>query len=171
VAEYIDVDWHGVEMLHDAYWPWNAALSQTSWAERGANIPEALTEAIVCLCTDAKLIRGGVGDILLPNRKVGEVKATSKPKGDLTSFSPTEEFDELYFVMANPQNNHIYTVYDLGMSRREVEKIRVSSTQTFKQQSDEGRRPRFSVIEKIIKERVVTPTWKVDIKKHQVKKV
>jgi len=171
VAEYIDVDWHGVEMLHDAYWPWNAALSQTPWAERGANIPEALTEAIVCLCTDAKLIRGGVGDILLPNRKVGEVKATSKPKGDLTSFSPTEEFDELYFVMANPQNNHIYTVYDLGMSRREVEKIRVSSTQTFKQQSDEGRRPRFSVIEKIIKERVVTPTWKVDIKKHQVKKV
>jgi hypothetical protein len=152
VAEYIDVDWHGVEMLHDAYWPWNAALSQTPWAERGANIPEALTEAIVCLCTDAKLIRGGVGDILLPNRKVGEVKATSKPTGDLTSFSPTEEFDELYFVMANPQNNHIYTVYDLGMSRREVEKIRVSSTQTFKQQSDEGRRPRFSVPEDQLQE-------------------
>jgi hypothetical protein len=57
------------------------------------------------------------------------------------------------------------------MSRRDVEKIKVSSSQTFKQQSDEGRRPRFSVIEKIIKEKAVTPTWKVDIKKHQVKKV
>ena len=155
-------------MLHDAYWSWNDVLNSVPWADRGANIPEALTEAIVCLCTNSKLIRGGKGDILLPNSKIGEVKATSKASNDLTSFSPSEHFDNLYFVMADPNNNTVYSVYDLNIGRKMIEKVQVSSTQTFKDQADAGRRPRFSIIDTFIIKKSLQPTWKVDIKKHTI---
>lgn len=168
MTEYSEVDWENIEKLHDAYWPWNFALNEVPWSQRGANIPEALTEAIVCMCIDGKLIKTGMGDVLVPGPKIGEVKATSKTEGDLTSFSPSEIFDELYFVIANPDNPHIYAVYDLKMNRADVEKIEVSSSQTFLDQASQGRRPRFSIIEKVIKAQRLSPTWSVDVKKHSV---
>jgi hypothetical protein len=170
VTEYSDVDWQNIELLHDAYWPWNKALNDVPWSQRGANIPEALTEAIVCMCIGGKLIKTGMGDVLVPGPKIGEVKATSKSEGDLTSFSPSEIFDCLYFVIANPTKNHIYSVYDLKMNRKDVEKIQVSNSETFRDQAEQGRRPRFSIIEKIIRAQRLTPTWLVDVKSHTVSK-
>lgn len=168
MAVYSEVDWQNIEKLHDAYWPWNKALSEVPWSQRGANIPESLTEAIVCMCVGGKLIRNGVGDILFAKSRIGEVKATSKTEGDLTSFSPSEIFDNLYFVMADPKTTHIYSVYDLKMDRSDVEKIRVSSTQTFRDQATARRRPRFSIIEKVINAQKLEPTWVVDVKSHTV---
>lgn len=168
MTEYLDVDWDNIEKLHDAYWPWNTALNEVPWSQRGANIPEALTEAIVCMCIKGKLIKSGMGDILIPGSKIGEVKATSKTDGDLTSFSPSELFDKLYFVIADPKNSHIYAVYDLRMNRKDIEKIQVSNSETFRDQANQGRRPRFSIIEKVIKAQKLSPTWLVDVKKHQV---
>jgi hypothetical protein len=161
--DVLEVDWVNVKLLHDAYWKWNTALNVVPWSGRGANIPEALTEAIACLCMNAKLIRGGEGDIVLPDGKIGEVKATSLNSGDLTSFSPSEYFDCLFFVQADLSNAHTYSVYDLEMSRGTLDQVQVSGNQSFKNQADQGRRPRFSIIDKIIIPKNLQPKWTVNV--------
>ena len=158
------VSWHGVKALHDSYWSWNSALRATPWAKRGANIPEALTEAIVCLCTGAELITQGSGDVLLPDGRIGEVKATSLDTSDLSSFSPSETWDTLFFVWAKPTSNPNYLVYDTNMNRQEVGELFVNSFETFDQQASANRRPRFSVIKSIIDAKGLKPSWHVDMK-------
>ncbi len=162
------VSWSKVKVLHNAYWQWDSALRATPWSRRGANIPEALTEAIVCLCTQSELIISGSGDILLPSGSIGEVKASSKSTGDLSSFSPSETWDSLFFVIAKPNDQHDYHVYDTGMDREQIGKIKVSRTETFDQQAASGRRPRFSVIEKVLIANLLEPKWKVNIENQTI---
>jgi hypothetical protein len=164
----IDVTWDSVHELHIAYRAYDDALRRVPWSRRGANIPEALTEALVCLCTDGKLKTSGEGDLLLPDGRIGEVKATSKPDGDLSSFSPQESWDTLFFVIANPGDGFDYHVYDTEMSRSDFGVIQVSKAHTFNDQAMAKRRPRFSIIEKVISEYDMEPTWRVDIQKRLI---
>jgi hypothetical protein len=163
--ELIDVNWEQLQKLHFAYIAWDEALRSTSWSARGANLPEALSEAVTCIATGSKLIRGGHGDLQLPTGKIGEAKATSKAGKDLSSFSPTSEFDNLYFVqlLTEAPNKHIYEVYDLKMNRKQIELVQVSKKQTFGDQARAGRRPRFSIYRTLIKPVAMRPSWTVDV--------
>jgi hypothetical protein len=131
-------------------------------------MPSELTEAIVCLCTGAELIDEGHGDILLPKGLIGEVKGTSSSDGDLSSFSPSSEFDKLFFVHMDPQSHNIYHVYDLGLNRKSIAGIMVNNTSTFADHAKENRRPRFSIIDQIISPKAMNPTWKVDMTKRVI---
>ena len=162
--ETVEVKWDEVQKLWNGYKQWKALLSEISWV-RGANLPEGLSEALVCLSAGASLIRSGHGDIQLSGGTVGEVKATSLPIGDadLSSFSPKSEFDNLFFVEILSESDGTFLVYDLGLSRAEVERIMVNNTETFKDHADAGRRPRFSIRESIIEKEQRTPSWQVDV--------
>lgn len=118
---------------------------------RGINIPETITEALLCYVSGFKLNRGAGGDAFdsVTNRVI-EVKATSNFDRDTSSFSPREEFDALYFVRLDKRNDKMY-FYDLNLNSNQLKNIRVNSTQTLGEQQSQGRRPRFSIIEKIIK--------------------
>lgn len=126
-------------------------------------MPAELTEAIVCLCTGAELIEHGHGDIRLPQGEIGEVKGTSGYEDDLSSFSPSSEFEKLFFVHMDRQSNDIYHVYDLGLSRASIANIKVNNTETFADHSQGNRRPRFSIINQIITPQKLSPNWKVDM--------
>ena len=162
--ETVQVQWEEVQKLWEGYKKWKAVLSEISWV-RGANLPEGLSEAIVCLSAGASLVRSGHGDIQLSGGAIGEVKATSLPLGDadLSSFSPRSEFDKLYFVEILSVDDGTFLVYDLGFSRADVEKIMVNASETFKEQADAGKRPRFSIREEIIEKEDLKPTWQVDV--------
>jgi hypothetical protein len=164
----VRVDWVNASLLHDAYWNYRVIATTVPWANRAPNMPSELTEAIVCLCTGAELIDEGHGDILLPSGHIGEVKGTSSYESDLSTFSPSSEFDKLYFVHMDPQTNNIYHVYDLGLNRKSIAGIKVNRTATFADHSKGNRRPRFSIISQIIKPKGMTPTWKVDMSKRLV---
>jgi hypothetical protein len=131
-------------------------------------MPSELTEAIVCLCTGAELIDDGHGDILLNRGLIGEVKGTSSSDGDLSSFSPSSEFDKLFFVHMDPQSHDIYHVYDLELNRKSISGIMVNNTSTFADHSKGNRRPRFSIIDQIIRPRGMKPSWKVDMSKRVI---
>jgi hypothetical protein len=164
----IKVDWKNASSLHEAYWNYRLITENVPWANRAPNMPSELTEAIVCLCTGAELIDEGHGDILLPNGLVGEVKGTSSSEGDLSSFSPSSDFDNLFFVHMDAKDYNIYYVYDLGLSRSEISGIRLSKSATFADQSKGKRRPRFSIINQIIKPSNLKPKWKVDMAKREI---
>lgn len=138
------------------------------WAKRAPNMPSELTEAIVCLCTGAELIDEGHGDILLPKGLIGEVKGTSSSDHDLSTFSPSSEFEKLFFVHMDPQSHDVYHVYDLGLNRKSIAGIMVNSTSTFADHSKGNRRPRFSIIDQIIKPKNMKPTWRVDMSRKTI---
>ena len=162
------VDWVNTSLLHDAYWNYRIIATTVPWAKRAPNMPSELTEAIVCLCTEAELIDEGHGDILLPKGLIGEVKGTSSSERDLSSFSPSSEFDKLFFVHMDPQSHDIYHVYDLGLNRKSIAGIMVNETSTFADHSKGNRRPRFSIIDQIIRPRGMKATWKVDMSKRAI---
>jgi hypothetical protein len=164
-----DAKWEDIVRIHTGYKIWDSTLRSISWVGRGANMPEALSEAIVCKCVGAQLIRTGHGDILLPNGNIGEVKATSKSEGnDLSSFSPSSGFDHLYFVQPDADNIDSYLVFDLNMNRTQMEKVFVTQSQTFGEQASAGRRPRLSIKAQIIEARGLLPTWRVHVLNHKV---
>ena len=157
-----------VKLLHDNFWAWYKTVRKVPWALRSPNMPEILTEAIVCLCTKSQLITSGHGDILRPDGLIGEVKATSSSTRDVSSFSPKSNFDNLYFVHMDKGSTDVSLVYDLHMDRKEVEKIKVNKNETFAQQAEDGRRPRFSILSSIISAKKLKPTWKVDMNTQKI---
>ena len=90
------------------------------------------------------------------NTKTGkriQIKASSVGS-DLTSFGPKSEWDELFFLDFS-QGNGVFKVYEIKPEW--VYGHNVSKTQTFKEQQDQGRRPRFSIIDNIIKPKDLKP--------------
>ena len=164
----LEVDWTNLQILHYAYLEWQSVLRNIPWATRGANIPEALTEAIVCLCTGGKLKTGTKGDILLPDSRIGEVKATTLDRNDLTSFSPNSPFDNLYFVRFSFSDSDKYSIYDLRMNRDDLYNFKMNENETFGEQAENKRRPRFSIIENIINPNKLTPTWVVSMSEKRI---
>jgi hypothetical protein len=162
----IPVDWDNVVALHDAYWAWDKVLNDCPWSDRGANLPEALSEAIACLCVAGGILKDAKGDIKYQKNKVGEVKGT-RGSGGPSSFSPDSKFDRLFLVVADPDNHNVYEVYDTGLSTSELGAIKVNRTQTFAEQQAAGRRPRFS-LHAWVTSKGLGPTWRVDVSQRNV---
>lgn len=138
---------------------------------RGVNIPETITEALLCYVTGFKLNKGSGGDAYDDvNEKVIEIKATSNFDRDTTSFSPKEQFDSLHFVRLDKREDIIY-FYDLEMDSNDLKKIKVNSTETVEDQQKQKRRPRFSVIKFIINERGLEPYAKIDLRTQKITKL
>jgi hypothetical protein len=130
---------------------------------RGINLPEAITEPICCYVNGFYLsIGGGSEDAVIPstNEKV-QIKATSNWDKDLTSFGPTSEFDYLHFVRLNQMEDKMY-LYQIPTE--ELGAIMVNNNETFEEQQRQGRRPRFSIIDKYINKYDIKAYAVVDLK-------
>lgn len=155
-----------------AYFLWKEldTIIRTSHT-RGINIPETITESLLCFVSDFRLNRGSSGDAYdVINERVIEIKATSNYDRDTTSFSPKEEFDGLFFVRLDKRNDVMY-FYDLEMNSEDLKKIKVNSTQTLEDQQKQGRRPRFSVIRCIIEEKKLEPYASLDLRTQKISKL
>ena len=155
--------------LYDAWMQYRRSLK----IFRGrANIPPELTESIVCYTLGYKLVGSGHrGDATDRQDSVIEIKATSI-EGDLTSFSPKGQYwKKIYFVdVYDKDDTEEIKIYDL--SKIDFNKISVNKRETFKEQADNDRRPRFSIKNQIIKERKLKPIkrFKIrEIEKHYKK--
>lgn len=135
---------------------------------RGINFPEAISEPIVCYSLDLLWNKGSFGDARTRDGKVVEIKACSNFDRDLTSFSPKMEFDVLIFLRLDQTNNLAY-IYDVNLNATTLGDIQVNATQTLRDQQEQGRRPRFSIINKIIIPQALEPTAIFDIRTIKVK--
>jgi hypothetical protein len=129
---------------------------------RGVNIPEAISENAFCLFLDdymrvVKLNKGkcSFDCINLKNGKRTQIKASSV-SNDLTSFGPRSEFDELFFLDFSRLNGS-FDVYKIKLDW--IYKFKVNKTQTFLDQQAQSRRPRFSIVKKIIIPKKLKPLY------------
>jgi hypothetical protein len=136
-----------------------------SLGTRGVNVPEGLSETVFCrIMGSARIIPkpagfpGSFDAYDLKRRKRQEIKSTSV-NNDLTSFSPLTRCDELYFVDFYRKGLHDGSFDIYKLDPEVLAKVQVNSTQTFDDQQAEGRRPRFSVRQKLIIESGLMPIY------------
>lgn len=151
----------------DLYFKWkdyDAALRRES--SRGANIPEAVTEILACYALGYMPNNNEGGDASDPDGGIVEIKATSSidGKNELTSFSPGHPFKTLIFVWIDKEND-IAKIYDLGLNSSTIRDIQITKTQTFGDQQDQARRPRFSVIKSLIRPQNLQPVRTINIRR------
>ena len=141
----------------------NAIKSQTS---RGINMPDIISEQMVCYALNLKWNKGRGGDASDENGALIEIKATSNYDSDLTSFSPQTHFDRLIFFRLN-QENDTADIYDLGLTGDTIGNLKANKTQSVSMQQRQGRRPHISLIE-YIKENNIQKLCTIDIMAHEI---
>lgn len=99
MKDFITIDKSRFKDAVRAYWLWkelNSIIKNSH--NRGINFPETISETMACFALNFELNRGSGGDARSPDGKIIEIKATSNWDRDTSSFSPDEEFDNLFFV-------------------------------------------------------------------------
>ncbi|UUM19683.1 MULTISPECIES: Bsp6I family type II restriction endonuclease [unclassified Mycoplasma] len=116
---------------------------------RGINIPEYITEKLYCIINNYKhkTKKDDSTDAVDKNGKRVQIKATNNFHNDLTSFGPQSQFEILEFVRLDYEND-IFYFYRIDISI--LEHIKVNKFETFNNQRSQKRRPRFSIINKIL---------------------
>ncbi|MEG2251299.1 MAG: hypothetical protein RSA87_04200 [Malacoplasma sp.] len=166
----IAIDDARIDEACNAYFKWkdlNTYISNNS--HRGMNIPDAISEPMGCFCLGFLWNRGKeVGDATDPvnNRKI-EFKATSRFEGDLSSFGPKCDFDDLIFLRFNLDKNLLY-IYDLNKNAKEFGKYPANKIQTIEDQKNQGRRPHVSLQRLFVEGENLEPVIIFDIRKCKI---
>lgn len=147
--------------LRRLYFRWkklNDSIKKIS--TRGINLPEAISENAFCMffpeCVRVVKLKQGKCSYDALNRKTGEriqIKASSVDE-DLSSFGPRSEWDVLYFLDFSDGNGS-FKIYKIEADW--IYKHQVNKKQNFEDQQAQGRRPRFSIVDNIIKPKSLKP--------------
>ena len=149
------------EIIRNLYLKWKD-LNETikTISTRGINLPEVISEnAFTLHFTEyVKVIKLKYKKCSFDciNTQTGlrtQLKATSTTS-DLTSFGPRSEWDELYFLDFSSMDGK-FKVYKIDSSW--VYTLKTNKNQTFTNQQKQGKRPRLSIIKKIIEPRSLQP--------------
>lgn len=134
------------------------------YESREPNFPEGLSEVAFCIYSGSNrfisLKRGSTNTSFdtynLRKKKAEQIKACSVER-DLTSFGPESKWDDIYFLdfYNGGKLDGTFNVYKIPTDW--IYKMKVNRTQTFKQQQAQGRRPRFSITDKIINDKKLKP--------------
>lgn len=147
------------ELVKD-YFSWKRINErQKEYQARRLNFPESISEGLGCYClgllrTNTTVIHGATSsscDAINPDTGlVYQIKACSTveknpKKGSPSSFGPRSEADELFYLHMDCYEDKMY-FYRVSEN---IESIMVNSFQTFKDQCEEGRRPRFDLLPRV----------------------
>ena len=138
---------------------------------RGANLPEGISEIAFCLFSGSKrfysmkLNKGkkkasaSFDTFNIKTDRTEQIKACSV-EGDLTSFGPKSEWDDLYFLdfYRDGKIDGSFDVYKIDTKL--IYSVKVNANQLFGDQKDEKRRPRFSIKKEIIEKQKLKPIAK-----------
>ena len=162
----IKIDDARIDETCNAYFKWkdlNTYISNNS--RRGINMPDAISEPMGCYCLGYEWNRGDeVGDATAPDGRKIEFKATSRFEGDLSSFGPRCQFDDLVFLRFNIRENLLF-IYDLNINSEEFGKYPANSKQTIQDQKEQKRRPHISLQSLFVDAKNLEPNIIFDIRK------
>lgn len=154
--------------LRVGYVLWHILTSFLKRFGRGINMPETISENAYCMfhapgATRVSKIKNSKcsWDCIHQGKRI-QIKSTTIDD-DLTSFGPKSEWDALVFEEFDLLNNKV-SFYDLG-NDKSFDNIQINKKQTFKNQKQQGKRPRFSIKKKIIVPGKITPRGTYDILK------
>jgi len=138
-------------------------LGMREYKSREPNFPEGLSEVAFCLFSKSKRFISLQGEspasfdtFDLKKNRAEQIKASSV-ESDLTSFGPISKWDDLYFLdfYNNGKLDGTFNVYKIPSQW--VYEMKVNKKQTFRQQQKQGKRPRFSIIDNIVKKKELKP--------------
>lgn len=140
---------------------------------RNLNVPDVFSEALFCLAYDAVRTNATAHSYDCVMRKTGEgiqVKSASIPN-DCTSFGPRSTWDLLYFADFAPNGkvDGIVKFYKIDDSDVYNLVLNASKGETFKDQQNQGRRPRFSMKSAIILPKKLIPERTIDLNNGTIK--
>lgn len=168
--DYIVIDAERLDATCNAYFKWkdlNTYIRDNS--HRGINMPDAISEPLGCYCLGLLWNRGNaVGDATNPETRAKvEFKATSRFEGDLSSFGPGCQFDNLVFLRFDTTNDKLY-LYDLHINSDELGTYPANSTQTIADQQAQGRRPHVSLQALFVNANDLNPDIIFDIRRQRI---
>ena len=134
---------------------------------RNLNVPDVFSEALYCIFFNAVRTNGTAHSYDAVDKETGEgiqIKSASI-KNDCTSFGPTSTWDKLIFVDLAPNGSVDGNVWFYDINATNIYDIILNSkkNETFKEQQLQGRRPRFSIKDKIINPLSLTPMKKINL--------
>lgn len=167
---YILIDDARIDETCNAYFKWkdlNTYISNNS--HRGINMPDAISEPMGCYCLDLLWNRGNeTGDATNPiNKQKIEFKATSRFDGDLSSFGPKCQFDDLVFLRFKLDENLLY-IYDLKINSEDFGKYPANRNETIQEQKNKGRRPHVSLQSLFVDAKNLKPDIIFDIRRCRI---
>lgn len=171
--DLVVVDAARINKVIDIYFHWKQldAEIRTFSGTRGINFPSELSEYMVCYALNFMLNKASGGDAVdfsSKPPKIIEIKASgADDKGDLSSFSPEEDFDDLIFARLDKRDDQL-KIYRLKMSSKDLKHIKVNKKQTFEDQQKQGRRPRFCIQKTIIDANHLEPDVILDIRNKRI---
>lgn len=176
--ELVEVDSQRINTVIDTYFHWKQldAEIRTLSGTRGINFPSELSEYLACyalgLHVNKKGSQGDAVDMSDPDKPlIIEIKGSSADKTSApNSFSPSENFDDLVFVRLEKYDD-ILKIYRLGINSEDLKKIKVNNEQTVEDQQKQGRRPRFSIQDKIVAEQNLQPDLIFNIRTRQIERL
>lgn len=136
---------------------------------RALNVPDVFSEALFCIFFDAIRTNDDPNarsyDCVIKSTGEGvQIKSASIPY-DCTSFGPTSTWDILYYIDFAPNGKIDGNVYFYEIDSSKIYKLILnkSKQETFADQQKQGRRPRFSMKSRIIKENNLKPVLKINL--------
>jgi len=158
ITTYEKGDGQRIKNLYNLWNTLNRAIKAIS--TRGINLPEAISENAFCLffpgCIRVIKLKKGKCSYDVLNTQNGsriQIKASSIEK-DLSTFGPRSEWDELFFLDFSAGDGS-FKAYKIEADW--IYKHKVNKKQTFEDQQKQGKRPRFSIVENIIKIKNLKP--------------
>lgn len=123
-------------------------ILKNSGCRRIPSPSEFITEGLIALLYNG--IDASTGDLIV-NKKEIEVKSTILKHKDCTSFSPDSKEKDIYFVQLDIEND-LYKVYILDFNL--IDNSYVNKKETVKDQREQKRRPRLSLLDIINKNNI-----------------
>ncbi len=140
---------------------------------RNQNVPDVLSEALSCVFFKAARTNGQAHSydcVSLIDHAGIQIKSCSLNK-DCTSFGPSADWDELWFVdfAPNGQVDGNVWFYKIDSDIRSLV-LNESKGETFEDQQGQGRRPRFSIKSRIIQSQGLQPVLKINLHSRAIPK-
>lgn len=159
-----------LKTITDIYFKWKKLNKEVqSLGSRRINLPEIISEGLACLvlnlvrtnATNFSNIGSTSFDCLDVNTGTTyQLKAVSTLQeneyGGLSSFGPRSEADKIILLHFICEKDRV----DFYLCDENIDEIKVNKDETFKQQCEKGKRPRFKLLQRL-KENKTEPmlTW------------
>lgn len=122
---------------------------------RSLNVPDLLSEGLFSYLFNVLRTNGSINsngyDAYDDKTNEGIQIKSCSIDNDCTSFGPKTHWDKIYFMKFHPKSvDGLVEIFDITDIDLDNIVLNASKNETFKDQQDQGRRPRFSIQKEII---------------------